>query len=186
MSDLKSFFNYIYELVVSNVALIICILLIVLLLRIIFDNFLLILIIACLLYIGYKNNKLNQPIPYIYTPTAEHFDGSQLRLYYNPVNSYDVAAPTHCPSWWMYDAPGRGEDEPTSNWYTGQAVHVRMHHTGAPVYISNSPPTDVPSCQQVVCPPSIEGSWTLKDVYQYYPHLANRNNLKCWKCIDTF
>ena len=185
MSDLKSFLNYMYELIVSNVALIICILLIVLLLRIIFGNFLLILLIAILLYLAYKNNKLTS-IPYIYAPTAEHFDGSQLRLYYNPVNSYDVAAPTHCPSWWMYDAPGRGDDRPTSEWYTGDAVHVRLHHTGAPSYVSNSPPTDVPSCQQVVCPPSIEGSWTLKDIYQYYPQLARRDRLKCWKCIDTF
>ena len=192
MNDINSGLSYLYNLIMSNVTLIISLLFVILLLRIIFNNFILIILILCLLYLAYKNNKMNQPIPYIYTPTAgpvaEGFDGSQLRLYYNPVNDYNVAAPTHCPSWWMYNARERKRpnEEAKSNWFTGDAVHVRMHHTGAPVYITNSPPTDVPSCQQVVCPPAIESSWTLKDVYRYNPELARRDRLKCWKCIDTF
>ncbi len=205
MDSITEFIKFIYDGVMSNITLVICILASILLIRIISSNFILLLLLGCLLSVVYKdqlNQQLSQRLRQfrmpVMMPTQEQegFNGYGRRRYFNPTNWYNVANPTAGPVYWpLRYTPGySGKDLPRCNENTlftahprrlvcskDRTKHIRFHHTGAPLYTSNTPPTDVPSCQQIPCPEGAKDIWTLNDGC---PH--SKTKVVCWQCVDKF
>lgn len=61
--------------------------------------------------------------------------------------------------------------------------HMRIHHSGNPMYTSNKPPTVQEDCHKIECPPLVEDDITPNklDHYDPFPQKSNRN-LTCWSC----
>jgi len=64
--------------------------------------------------------------------------------------------------------------------------HIRLHHSGGVMYTSNNPPSEVPSCKQVTCPPLVKDLNTLKERDHFNPYPLRKDKLKCWQCIDKY
>jgi hypothetical protein len=62
--------------------------------------------------------------------------------------------------------------------------HMRIHHSGNPMYTSNKPPTLQENCQKIDCPPLVEDDITPNkfDHYDPFPQKSN-SNLTCWGCL---
>jgi len=111
MDSIKEFLQFIYNGVMAHSTLVICILITILLIRIVSDNFILLLLLFCLLSIVYKDkfnirsiqnlNRYRRPVMTAIQQEIEleqqlekeGFDGSDQIKYFNPVNSYNVADP---------------------------------------------------------------------------------------------
>lgn len=62
--------------------------------------------------------------------------------------------------------------------------HVRLHHSGNPMYISHKPPSEQ-LCRIVECPPNVVDDITPVEVDHYNPYRCPnsfRDNMTCWMC----